>query len=207
MRGRHLFSPDHRQRAVHRARQQPSLRRADDLARGRAVRPGNRWRAFRFALFHDPIYPCDAKPPAAWLMPWVEIFERYGLDVAFVSHSHTYERTCAMRGGHCAAGGVVYLDTGTVAAPPRDVFATLSGTVVGTTRTDDYDCREILESSLGLANQFCHLRIQGCQATTRCYTFDAPRPEPSRSTPGYSTAASPGTGHPISFMVLVTGRP
>jgi hypothetical protein len=129
---------------------------------------------FRFALFHDPIYPCDAKPPAAWLMPWVEIFERYALDVAFVSHSHTYERTCAMLGGHCAAGGVVYLDTGTVAAPPRDVWPTLSGTVVGTTRTDNYDCREILQSYLGLYNQFCHLRIQGCAATVRCYTFDAP---------------------------------
>jgi hypothetical protein len=102
----------------------------------------------------------------------VELFEQHGVDIAFVADSHTYERTCAMQGGGCAKGGVIYLNTSGGGAPVRPVNATKQATVTNGSRSDSYDCAEILESSKGNWYHFTHISIDGCKLTLDAHAHD-----------------------------------
>ncbi len=124
---------------------------------------------WKFVFFHYPVYPCNEKSPFDRGLPWVTLFEEHGVDVVFVSDSHTYERSCPMRGGHCVAeGGVIYLNSSGGGAGTREVFPTKSDTVSYGGRTDHYDCAEILVAGRGLWHQFCHVEVDGCRLTVRC---------------------------------------
>ena len=80
-------------------------------------------------------------------------------------------------GGACTAdgSGIIYIETGPVGGAPRPVDAS-AGTVTGydfagSPRTDTYDCilNSGLAASAGGQNDFCHVQVQGCQATVKCY--------------------------------------
>lgn len=135
-------------------------------------RPAARDATWIFVFLHHPIYPCNDKAPFRRGLEWVELFERYGVDIAFVAHSHTYERTCPMIGGSCAEGGVVYLNTSAAGAPARAVDETRHETVTYGERSDEYDCREILEAARGRWHHFCHIEVSGCALTLSCYSED-----------------------------------
>jgi hypothetical protein len=127
---------------------------------------------FKLAFFHRPVYPCNDKTPFSGGLPWVELFEQHGVDIAFVADSHTYERTCAMQGGGCAQSGVVYLNTSGGGAPVRPVNATKQATVTNGSRSDSYDCAKILESSRGNWYHFTHIAIDGCKLTLDAHSHD-----------------------------------
>lgn len=69
-----------------------------------------------FAVYHVPAYPSyrdyEAPPSDEVRDEWVPVFERYGVDVAFEHHDHTYKRTKLIRGGAVAADGVLYFGDG-----------------------------------------------------------------------------------------------
>jgi hypothetical protein len=126
-----------------------------------------------FAFFHHPVYPCNGKSPFDEGLPWVELFEQYHVDVAFVADSHTYERTCPMREGSCVTtGGVRFINSSAGAVDPRSVDATKQATASFGERSDSYDCSEILENHRGNWNHFCNVSVDGCRLTLRCYSHD-----------------------------------
>jgi len=125
-----------------------------------------------FAFFHAPVYPCNYKSPFDSGLEWVELFETYGVDIAWVAHSHTYERTCPMIGGRCDPAGVIYLNTsgggaGVRAVEPMKVDAASHGG-----RTDPYDCADILAAWQGDWYHFTHITIDGCRLTASSYPHD-----------------------------------
>lgn len=127
---------------------------------------------FKIAFFHYPVYPCNYKSPFGGGIPWVELFEQHGLDIAFVADSHTYERSCPMIGGSCAAGGVIYLNSSGGGAGTRVVDATKTDTVGSGDRTDSYDCAEILDQYQGEWHHFTHVAIEDCTLTASTYAHD-----------------------------------
>lgn len=127
---------------------------------------------WKFVFFHHPVYPCNDKSPFHEGLEWVEFIESYQVDIAFVSHSHTYERTCPMIGGTCASGGVIYLNSSNGGAPARSVRETKTETVSHEGRNDTYDCSEILDSARGYWDNFCHITIDGCILNLNCYGHD-----------------------------------
>jgi hypothetical protein len=129
---------------------------------------------WKFAFFHHPIYPCNYKSPFDEGVEWAELFEQHGVDIAFVAHSHTYERTCPMIGGECADGGVVYLNSSGGGAGVRDVDDDKSDTVSSGDRSDDYRCSDILEKARGNWHHFCHAAIAEGELTVKCYSHDDP---------------------------------
>lgn len=70
---------------------------------------------------------------------------------------------------------MVFVETGSTGAPARggDITTwTVDGTdVTGNPRSDSYNCvvGDNLEAAGGLGNDFCHVRVEGCQATLECY--------------------------------------
>ena len=127
---------------------------------------------WRFAFFHHPVYPCNWQDPFAEGLEWVELFETHGLDIAFVAHSHTYERTCPMVGGRCAEYGVVYLNSSAAGAPVRPVYLDHRGTVSHDGRTDEWDCADVLEYGQGYWDHFCHFAVDRCRLEVSCYDHD-----------------------------------
>ncbi len=128
---------------------------------------------WKLVFFHRPVYPCNLKFPFHAGLAWVEIFEEYGVDIAFCGHSHTYERTCPMVGGVCAAGGVTYVNTSGGAATTRAVIADKQGTVTLGDRTDEYDCAQILSGYKGYWHHFCHFSYDDCALSMSCYAHDS----------------------------------
>jgi hypothetical protein len=129
---------------------------------------------WKFAFFHHPTYPCNYKSPFDEGVEWAELFEQHGVDIVFVAHSHTYERTCPMIGGKCADGGVIYLNASGGGAGVRDVDDNNSDTVSSGGRSDSYDCSEILETSRGNWHHFCHVNIAEGELSIKCYPHDDP---------------------------------
>jgi len=124
-----------------------------------------------FVFFHHPVYPCNDKSPFDEGLPWVRLFEQYGVDIAFVAHSHTYERSCPMSRGQCADGGVIYLNSSGGGADVRSVKPTKSDTVSHDGDSDSYDCAQILE--YGSTNHhFCHVSVSSGHAVVDCYDSD-----------------------------------
>ena len=68
------------------------------------------------AAYHIPAYPSfrpfDGAASAEIRRHWVPLLERYGVDVVFENHEHTYKRTPPLSGGKASEGGVVFLGDG-----------------------------------------------------------------------------------------------
>ncbi|OGG46287.1 MAG: hypothetical protein A3F84_08060 [Candidatus Handelsmanbacteria bacterium RIFCSPLOWO2_12_FULL_64_10] len=78
---------------------------------------------WRFVIFHHPVYSSGNHESALpQRKAFVPLFERYGVDVAFSGHDHTYERSWPWRGDRRDdRNGVVYVVTGGGGAPLYDV--------------------------------------------------------------------------------------
>ncbi len=129
---------------------------------------------WKLAFLHEPVYPCNRKSPFQQGLPWVQLFEDNGVDLAFVAHSHTFERTCPMKNGKCEAGGVVYLNTSAGAVDPRDIDREREGTVQFENRTDTFRCKEILKNARGKWRHFCHFKVEDNRLTGSCRAHDNP---------------------------------
>ncbi len=128
---------------------------------------------WKLVFFHHPVYPCNSKFPFHAGLAWVEIFEEYGVDIVFNGHSHTYERTCPMIGGVCAAGGVTYINSSGGGAMTRAVIPDKQGTVSFGDRTDEYDCAQILEGYKGYWYHFCHFSYDNCALSMSCFAHNS----------------------------------
>jgi len=131
-----------------------------------AANPAIKW---RFAFFHAPPYPCNYKTPNSSAIPWVRELEKHSVDMVFLGHAHTYERTCPMVGGKCQAGGVMYITSGGGGAETVTVDPTKTATVGG----DSYDCSQILKVAKGDWHHYCHVKINGGTLTYACYPHTA----------------------------------
>ncbi len=79
---------------------------------------------WKFACFHHPIYSSDEndygdlwKGKSSWgdlrLRPLTALFDRYGVDVVWNGHIHSYERTWPLRDGEASSpAGTTYMVTG-----------------------------------------------------------------------------------------------
>ncbi|MEO8268696.1 MAG: LamG-like jellyroll fold domain-containing protein, partial [Aureliella sp.] len=79
---------------------------------------------WKFVSFHHPIYSSDEndygdlwKGKSTWgdlrLRPLTALFDRYGMDVVWNGHIHSYERTWQLQAGEAVGkGGTTYLVTG-----------------------------------------------------------------------------------------------
>lgn len=148
------------------------------VALGEALR--NSSAQFKFLFFHKPVYSCNTTHAGyASGLPWIDLAERYGVDIVFSGHTHVYTRTCELNRGTCVAdgSGTIQVELGSASGTPRSVNvanASVSGTdSTGAARTDNYNCTTNLAASRGSANSFCHVGVNGCQATLRCYTVGA----------------------------------
>ncbi len=137
----------------------------------RPVVSGATW---KFVFFHHPVYPCNKKEPFAAGLEWISLFEQHGIDVVFVAHSHTYERTCSMVRGKCVDGGVVYINSSAGGAAPRAIDSDRRATVENNSRKDRYDCSEILVAGRGDWRHFCHFRVQQTTLTVSCASHNDP---------------------------------
>ncbi len=132
----------------------------------------------KFLFFHEPVYPCNNRhAPLTAALPWVNLAERAGANVIFNSHTHVYTRSCPKRDGNCVTdnAGIVFVETGSVGGIPRQVDVT-EGTNAGTdadgnARTDAYDCilGQQLRAAHSTQNTFCHVSVNGCDATVQCF--------------------------------------
>ncbi len=78
-----------------------------------------------FTAYHVPAYPShrdfEGKYSELARRYWVPLFDRYGVDVSFEHHDHTYKRTHRLTGGERDPGGVLYLGDGAWGMEPRTV--------------------------------------------------------------------------------------
>ncbi|MCC5876660.1 MAG: metallophosphoesterase family protein [Candidatus Sumerlaeia bacterium] len=84
------------------------------------VRPENRWVV---ASYHRPSYPSvrTYQDGATRRDNWVDIFEKYTIDLALESHDHALKRTVPIRAGeHDPENGVVYIGDGGLGVPQRN---------------------------------------------------------------------------------------
>jgi len=130
-----------------------------------AANPAIQW---KFVFYHHPVYPCNYKSPWDSGIPWVRLFEKHKVDMVFNGHAHVYERTCAMVGGVCKAGGVRYVISGGGGAGTGDV----SPYKKDTAGTDSYDCGQILKMAKGNWHHYCRIGLNGKQLTYSCYKYD-----------------------------------
>jgi len=78
---------------------------------------------WRIVIFHHPVYSSgNHESSLPQRKAFVPLFEKYGVDVAFNGHDHTYERSWPWRGERRDdRNGVVYVVTGGGGAPLYDV--------------------------------------------------------------------------------------
>lgn len=78
-----------------------------------------------FTAYHVPAYPShrdfEGKYSELARRHWVPLFDKYGVDVSFEHHDHTYKRTHVMTGGEPDPNGVLYLGDGCWGRTPRTV--------------------------------------------------------------------------------------
>lgn len=78
---------------------------------------------WKIVLAHHPVYSMDDThgPTQYILYHWVDVFERFGVDIYVNGHAHTYERTWPIRDGRIDGSGVIYVTAGSAGAKPRTV--------------------------------------------------------------------------------------
>ncbi len=132
----------------------------------------------KFVFFHEPVYSCGSRHgPFKGALPWVDLAEQHNVNVIFGSHTHVYTRTCPKLGGNCTPDdtGIIFVETGAVGGDPRalnETTQTVTGQdAAGNPRSDTYNCTvgQDLRASHGLDNDFCHVQVNGCVATVKCY--------------------------------------
>jgi hypothetical protein len=131
----------------------------------------------KFVFFHEPVYACSVYDGFAAGLPWVDLAEKNKVSVIFGSHTHVYTRTCPKIGGQCTSDGtgVVFVETGAIGGALRPIAATTAPVVgtdaAGNARTDTYNCSvgQDMLATRELHNDFCHVSVNGCQATVNCY--------------------------------------
>ncbi len=65
---------------------------------------------WKIAVGHKPAYSAGWYGSTDYILEqWVPLFEKYGLDIYFSGHEHSYERTWPIKGGCLCADGVVYI--------------------------------------------------------------------------------------------------
>jgi hypothetical protein len=78
-----------------------------------------------FAVYHVPAYPSvrsfDGGKSPLIRQHWIPVFDRWGVDVVYENHEHSYKRTPLIRGGQLDREGILYLGDGAWGAPPRVV--------------------------------------------------------------------------------------
>ncbi len=77
-----------------------------------------------FPVYHVPAYPShrsyEGTTNTQVRNNWVPLFEKYGVQVAFENHDHTYKRTHPILNGEIHEDGIVYLGDGSWGRNPRD---------------------------------------------------------------------------------------
>jgi hypothetical protein len=75
------------------------------------------------AMGHKPVYSSVLeKPEYQFLIDyWVDIFEKYGVDLYFSGHNHCYERTWPIKNGSINREGITHITHG----PSGDKFYTV----------------------------------------------------------------------------------
>lgn len=84
------------------------------------VRPNNRWVV---ASYHRPAFPSvrTFQDGATRRDNWVDLFEKYNIDLALESHDHALKRTLPIRDGqHDPEAGIVYIGDGGLGVPQRN---------------------------------------------------------------------------------------
>lgn len=82
------------------------------------AKPTPRWKV---VAFHQPAYSCSAHDgSAAVVAAWVDVFERYGVDLVLTGHDHNYQR-------FDPRGGVTHVVAGGGGAPLYDIDACTHG--------------------------------------------------------------------------------
>jgi hypothetical protein len=142
----------------------------------------------KIVFFHQPVYPCSSShKPFEEGLAWVDLFEKHGVRLVFVSHLHDYERTCPMRAGACSpADGVTYVNLGPLGATNYRSADLAEGEVEGNDadglpRTDRYRCsgtNKILVASKSGINDFCRVQVDGCNVVGNCFPVGAATSEP-----------------------------
>lgn len=75
-------------------------------------------KTWRFAAFHHPPYSSGPHRSSVWLRNIVQpVFARYGVDIVFNGHDHTYERTYPVISAFSKVHPVTYIVTGGGGAP------------------------------------------------------------------------------------------
>jgi acid phosphatase type 7 len=78
-----------------------------------------------FPVYHLALYPSvrDYNEERIVMVrdPWVPLFEKYGIRLAFENHDHAYKRTHPIRNGEMNSDGIVYIGDGSWGTVPREV--------------------------------------------------------------------------------------
>lgn len=89
---------------------------------------------WKIAVGHKPAYSSGWYGPTDYIVEhWVPLFEKYGLDIYFNGHEHSYERTWPIREGCLCADGVVYITASgagsDLRSPGREFWTAASASV------------------------------------------------------------------------------
>jgi len=78
-----------------------------------------------FPVYHVPAWPSARDPNETIHVSirenWVPLFEKYGIEVSFENHDHTYKRTYPIRNGKVSDNGIVYIGDGAWGIQTRDI--------------------------------------------------------------------------------------
>ncbi|GAB4196539.1 MAG: hypothetical protein Kow00105_10670 [Phycisphaeraceae bacterium] len=89
------------------------------------VLPERTDRPHLMTAYHVPAYPSHREFEGRYSeqarQHWVPLFDRYGVDVAFEHHDHTYKRTHKLTAGQRDPNGVLYVGDGAWGVEPRTV--------------------------------------------------------------------------------------
>lgn len=79
---------------------------------------------WKIVLAHHPVYSMDDShgPTQRVHDHWVDVLERFAVDIYFNGHAHTYERTWPIRDGRVDGTGVTYVTDGSAGANPRTIL-------------------------------------------------------------------------------------
>ena len=100
-------------------------------------------------IYHVPAYPShrdfDGQHSAQAREHWVPLFDKYGVDVSFENHDHTYKRTHHLTGGEPDPHGVLYLGDGCWGRTPRTVASPEDRPYLKKSRSSRHVIRVVLD--------------------------------------------------------------
>jgi len=81
--------------------------------------PDDQWKV---VVLHRPPYSCSEHGNATDVQPITELFDRYGVDVVFCGHDHSYQRSKPIYGGEVSEEGPIYIVSAGAGAPLYEVY-------------------------------------------------------------------------------------